>query len=181
MNLINQNNPLSWLYIFLVVLFLWSCNACSNQKQLHNLPKLADNTQLIFLVRHAEKMKDGTNDPALSNAGKERAENLAKILSTEDIRTIFSTNYERTRSTGMPLARQLGKDIMIYNSQEELIGNLAEARGNVLIIGHSNTIPMLANELLKEEKFSQLEESEYDKLFVLTKVGQTHSASIVEF
>jgi len=38
--------------------------------------------------------------------------------------------------------------------------------GTVLIVGHSNTIPRLANELAGQSDFSDLDDATYDNLFI---------------
>jgi hypothetical protein len=38
----------------------------------------------------------------------------------------------------------------------------------VLVAGHSNTIPSLVNALVGEERYAQLDEQEYDALFIVT-------------
>jgi hypothetical protein len=45
--------------------------------------------------------------------------------------------------------------------------------GTIVISGHSNTIPGLANLLLGSEKFGQFDDSEYNNLLVIvaTEVG----------
>ena len=125
----------------------------------------------IFLVRHAEKANDGTSDPSLSEKGSLRAENLSRMLSTANIEFIYSTDYKRTKETGRPLATLLNKEISIYDPRDELaIDGILDQSGDsrILIVGHSNTIPGLVNKLIGKEEYSQLAESEYDKLFVLT-------------
>jgi len=37
----------------------------------------------------------------------------------------------------------------------------------VLIVGHSNTTPFLVNMVLGEDKFQQLDESDYDEIFIV--------------
>ena len=62
-------------------------------------------TRTYYIVRHAEKVVVNgnssmmSNDPPLTEAGKERAEALKELLKTKKIGYIFSTNTIRTRST----------------------------------------------------------------------------------
>src|SRR5882762_5377478 len=69
----------------------------------------------IILVRHAEKGDDGTKDPELTDAGKQRAESLAKLLSKAKVDAIYSTAFKRTQNTVTPLAQQKGLTIETYN------------------------------------------------------------------
>ena len=132
-----------------------------------------DRTVTIFLVRHAEK--DATNkqdaDPALSDAGKERAERLRKILSGYRPNRILSTDTERTRETAGPLAKQRNLKIEIYDPRKlpevaEFLKTLKKNR-KVVVVGHSNTTAALANILFGSKTFNNLDDSEYDKLFII--------------
>jgi broad specificity phosphatase PhoE len=121
----------------------------------------------IYLVRHAEKQLVG-DDPELSVAGTVRAKKLAQILETSDIRHIFSTNTIRTKDTAQPLASALGLEIEVYDSKEHdaLVKELRSREGNILVVGHSNTIPHVANYFVGEgEKYPELQDIEYDFIF----------------
>ena len=91
------------------------------------------------------------------------------MLSEADIEYIFSSDYKRTQRTGQPLADSTGLEIFLYDpgAQDSIAQELRSIRGNALVVGHSNTIPALINLLLGEERYEQLNESEYDKLFLL--------------
>ena len=53
------------------------------------------NTLTTFiLVRHAEKVMDGTKDPELKPEGTERAARLSIMLSTTPVDAIYSTNFK---------------------------------------------------------------------------------------
>ena len=124
--------------------------------------------QSIFLVRHAEKTKDGGKDPVLTDQGKMRAKQLAERLAAEKIKHIYSTDYNRTRMTAEPLAKKLGLKVETYNPRE--LGAFAEQvkkmQDNILIVGHSNTTPMMVH-LLGGDAHGDIDESEYDRLYHL--------------
>lgn len=124
----------------------------------------ADST--YYLVRHAEKQKDGTQDPALTHQGEKRAELLAKQLSLADIVKIYSTDYKRTQATAKPLADLLGLEIAPYDPRQlkEFAKTLSQEDGNILIVGHSNTTPVLA-EILSGIAVDSMEETEYENLY----------------
>jgi broad specificity phosphatase PhoE len=126
----------------------------------------------IVLVRHAER--DGTMannpDPELSPEGRERAIRLAKAVKKYKPHEIFSTNYKRTRLTAEPTANRRKKPIQIYDptKQNELVDKImASETDHYLIVGHSNTIPALANLLAKKEVFRNLLETEYGVFWVI--------------
>ena len=61
----------------------------------------------IFIVRHAEKVASTGRDPDLSDAGRARAESLAKMLKDAGITSIYVTDLKRTQQTAEPLAKTL--------------------------------------------------------------------------
>lgn len=131
----------------------------------------AQDATTFILVRHAEKASDGTNDPGLSQPGLERANELAALLVKQSIHALYSTPYKRTKATLTPIARDKNLEINSYDPYDgkkllaDVLGKYAG--GTVVISGHSNTIPGLANELLGKEVFSQFEESDYSNLILI--------------
>lgn len=122
----------------------------------------------LYLVRHAEKVADGSKDPNLTDAGRERADNIAERLQNKGIEDVWSSDYQRTRNTAGPLAAQLGLELEIYNpkNQTEFLTQLQQRHNNALIVGHSNTIPELARMLCQCE-VGDMDETEYDRLIVI--------------
>jgi len=123
----------------------------------------------LYLIRHAEKVPDGTRDPVLTEAGKKRAEQLAAWFEDKELNQIWSSDYHRTRDTATPLLTQSGLKLSLYDpdAQAELVKQLFERQQNALIIGHSNTIPALAR-LLCECTIADMQESEHDRLIIVS-------------
>jgi len=68
----------------------------------------ADAQQVIYLVRHGETVAPkGTEARPLSEAGQRRAALLATMLKDSGIKTIFTSDLERTIKTAEPLAQSL--------------------------------------------------------------------------
>lgn len=134
-------------------------------------PAFAQNDLTTFiLVRHAEKSNDDPRDPSLSAEGEARAKKLAEVLAEQDVAAIYSTPFKRTRTTAEPLAQAKGLTVNVYDfrSQTYLQDMLKKHKGStILISGHSNTTPMVANILLGSEKFKQLDEKEYGMIFIV--------------
>jgi probable phosphoglycerate mutase len=133
----------------------------------------------VFLVRHAEKTTEET-DPGLTEAGLARAVELAATLRDAGIEHILSSDYRRTRDTAIPLADVLGLSIEIYDPRDlpGLLIRLAELGGRILVVGHSNTTPAVA-QLLGGEPGPPIDEAaEHDRLYVLT-TGNDGSVSTV--
>ncbi|HVZ55710.1 MAG TPA: phosphoglycerate mutase family protein [Chitinophagaceae bacterium] len=144
-------------------------------------------SQRIYVVRHAEKLEDRQpgpstmmrTDPELSEAGRVRALNLRDLLESRHIRYIFSTGYRRTEATVRPLSEYVGIPITYYrnDSLQDFIDRIRSIRrGNVLIVGHSNTVDDIINGICQTRQIaSDLPESEYDRLFVIKRKGKrTH-------
>jgi broad specificity phosphatase PhoE len=127
---------------------------------------------VAFLVRHAEKA-DLSEDPELSDSGKERALELIKILRSANIEYVHSSDFIRTRETAAPTAEKFGLTIEIYDPSdlETLAGKLRDKGGNHLVVGHSGSTPQMAG-LLGGDPVSEINEAvEYDRLYIVTISG----------
>lgn len=128
----------------------------------------ADEDTVYFLFRHAEKLAD-SDDPGLTGEGIARAEYLARYLGNEGVTRIFSSDYKRTRDTVAPLAAATGIEIEIYDPRDlpGFAEKLKEMDGVIIVAGHSNTTPELTA-LLSGYETEPMEESEYDRLYMVT-------------
>ena len=134
----------------------------------------------LYLVRHAEKQSDGSRDPALTDAGKHRAEQLASWLRNKNVTDIWSSDYKRTLGTAEPLLNELGLEVTIYDPRNlvELAKQLKSKGHNSLVVGHSNTTPELAG-LLCQCAIAEMDESEYDRLIVISVGdGNVHAETL---
>lgn len=123
----------------------------------------------IFIVRHAEKAPSSDKDPDLSEAGRARAELLAKMLKDAEITAIYATDFKRTQQTAAPLAKTLGLQAAITPAKDTaaLVARLRSLKGNALVVGHGNTIPDLLQALGIATPIN-IAETDYDNLFVIT-------------
>jgi len=137
----------------------------------------ADNYS-IYLVRHAEKQKEGKN-PSLTHCGQARAKQLASLLSQANISQIYSTKYQRTRQTANPLAIKQHIAVQNYNPRhlEQLSIQLQQRKENSLVVGHSNTTPQLV-ELLSTQKMAPLTELDYQQLYQIQFIGEARIVSL---
>ncbi len=123
-------------------------------------------TTNIYLVRHAEKM-NATADTPLSEKGEKRAIALKKCLKNAKIDAIYATDYNRTKSTAKPLSEAIGKPINIYEPNKSFSDNLKQIKSkNVLVVGHSNTIPETIHDLTSE--VISISEDDFDNLYLIT-------------
>ncbi len=140
-----------------------------------------------YIVRHAEKeipavtnAMSTSGDPELSVAGKQRAIVLKEMLKNKNIRTVFSTNTIRTTSTAKPLSDLRGINIELYNHKDTLVKFVNRLnkikKGNVLIVGHSNTVDDVVNKLCGSVKIPKdLLEAQYDNMYIAKKKGKKYS------
>jgi len=135
-----------------------------------------------YIVRHAEKATAAPNmttDVPLTAAGEQRAINLKNLLQNKNIGYIFSTSTIRTTSTANPLSAATGVQIQLYNHRDTLNQFILRLksikRKNVLIVGHSNTVDDVVNKLMNQSLLTDLQETEYDNLFMVNRKGKKYS------
>jgi 2,3-bisphosphoglycerate-dependent phosphoglycerate mutase len=134
---------------------------------------------VYYVVRHAER--DNTTmsgDVPLSDAGRQRAIALRDLLKNEHINHIYSTNFIRTKSTAQPLADALMLPVEIYKpGDSSFIQAIRKTgKGNFLIVGHSNTVDDITNQLAGEKVVpGDLPDAQYGDLFIVRKKGKRYS------
>lgn len=143
-----------------------------------------------ILVRHAEKdtTAQGSTmmqaDPPLTKQGAERAQRLVETLKKYTPDAIYSTNYIRTKNTVAPLSKKLGLPTLIYNAKElnyfaEQL--LKETDKTIVIAGHSNTTPALVNLLIKKNSYPALDESVYNKIYIVTVTSNNTHVEVIDY
>jgi phosphohistidine phosphatase SixA len=122
----------------------------------------------VFLVRHGEKKLD-SQDPDLTEAGRQRAVALARTLRSVPLTAIYSTDTHRTRQTAAPLAEQRSLTVELYDKDDlaRVVMKVRSAPGRYLVVGHSNTTPDLVSRLGGDPGAAIDEASEFDRLYVL--------------
>ena len=146
-------------FFFLITIAFYSCSTTTTN---------------YYIVRHAEKATvDSTiksSDVPLSEQGVKRAESLADKLKNKSIKYIFSTNTVRTKATAEPLSKLLGVPAEIYNGSDTgFVQRIKSLNGNVLVVGHSNTVDDLVNGLLGKTVLKDLSENQFGDLFIVHK------------
>ncbi len=148
-----------------------------------SLPASEFKVTTVYLVRHAEKAAAPAADPPLLEAGTKRAKELARTLGNAGIKAIFTSQFLRTKQTAEPLAKQLGiasteipVQMSTTNPREispqyltEMVKRISSnADGNVLIVGHNNTVPAIIKALGGDIIVPTIDETVFDDLFVVT-------------
>jgi broad specificity phosphatase PhoE len=128
-----------------------------------------------YIVRHAEKQPNVPDapapaGPALTTAGDARAIALCDTLRDKKIRHVFASQYLRTQLTAEPTRAFLGVGRREYNADDPAETLASQLRGisgeNVLVVGHSNTVPALVRALCGAD-VGAIQDNDYDNLFVV--------------
>lgn len=133
-------------------------------------PAIAQMEPAIYLVRHAEKLAD--TDPGLTEKGVARAQALADLMAHANLKAVYSTPYKRTMMTALPSAENAGLEVTEYDPRalqafaDKLKADFLASGESILVVGHSNTTPVLAN-FLTGASHRMLNEDEYSHLFVV--------------
>ena len=133
-------------------------------------------TTTIIFVRHAEKAQTPPDDPGLTEAGQRRVAELTRQLRDADvvagIDAIYSTPYRRTQETAQPIADLLDLPINTYDPSDTeavLEKILKDHKGKIiLVVGHSNTVPVLIANLGASKKVPPIQEDEYDNIYLIS-------------
>ena len=133
-------------------------------------------TTTIIFVRHAEIAAMPVGDPSLSYAGRQRVAELTRQLAAADviagIDAIYVTPYRRTQETVRPIADQLNLPINVYDAEdtEIVLGTILKAHKGkiILVVGHSNTIPVLIANLGASKRVPEIAADEYDNIYVIS-------------
>ena len=158
-----------------ILTVLFGLTACGQKNEIN----LSTDVRSYYLIRHAEK--DKGDNPGLTEAGQARAEALVTKLAEKNITHIYSSNYRRTMETATPLSNATGIEISIYDPSD--LSGLAEdikyRPGNYVIVGHSNTTPVLAS-LISGKPMDVMDEDEYDRFIELhlNAMGETEDWGI---
>ena len=129
----------------------------------------------FVIVRHAEKAEEDPRepgDPALTAAGRQRAAVLAATLSDAPVVAVYATGLRRAQQTAAPIAARHGLAPRTYEARQaaaEFVAGLRRdhARGTVVVVGHSNTVPGIVSALCTCE-VAPIDESDYGNRYEVT-------------
>ena len=147
---------------------------------------VAQSERLVILVRHAEAAGEPRNDPPLTERGIERAQALAQALEGARIGAAIVSSLARTRLTAEAVTgpRDLIPTVAdVSGGLEEHVQAVADAvrarpRGEaVLVVGHSNTVPMIVAALGGPE-LPDLCHWQFSRLFVL-EMREDETANLI--
>ncbi len=142
-----------------------------------------DPAVVVYLVRHAEKANDGTDDPPLALHGRIRVQTLLALLADVDLTHVHTTDLKRTRDTARPFAQRAELEPSIYDPRalESLAADIIAAPGRHFVSGHSNTTPALVA-ALGGDPSDPIDEMEYDRLYIVViQPGQPPLTTLLRF
>ena len=108
--------------------------------------------------------------------GEQRAELLARLFGSKvgsaRIAAVFASDTRRAQRTAEPLAARLGVQVKTVPAGD-VPGLLRQIRSqyrgrNVLVVGHSNTVPEIVRRLSRDGRVPPMGEDEYDTIYVVT-------------
>jgi broad specificity phosphatase PhoE len=135
----------------------------------------------IYLVRHFQKQTvgaDGDKNVSLTEIGVSNARLLAEHLQNKRLKSIYSTNYKRTKETAAPTSLLTGVEISIYDpaALAEFAEKILALNHNQLVVGHSNTTGALFG-LLGCENIA-LTEQDYGDIMLVKRIHSNAKMTI---
>lgn len=137
---------------------------------------MSASTTTVFVLRHAEQVRDGSDDPPLSAAGEARAERLREVFGQGGegltIDGIIVSGLRRSQDTARPLAAALGVPVVVVGAGDP--GETARRAlrdfhgGRVLVIGHGNTVPAIV-EALSGSIVPAMDETDFSTVYVVAR------------
>jgi broad specificity phosphatase PhoE len=101
-----------------------------------------------FVMRHLHTPQ-GERDPDLTAEGRAAAERLVQMFVRERPAAIYVSSFKRSQQTAAPLAARLGLMPIVYDPADTpgLVARVRAGPWPVLIVGHSNTVPDIVQQL----------------------------------
>jgi len=153
---------------------------CTKQKA----PIQKELISTYYLIRHAEKDRsDATNkNPDLLQKGTERAIRWSEVFKNVPFDKVYTTDYNRTIQTAAPTAKGKKLELSFYNPRALFDETFQkETKGKtVLVVGHSNTTPFFANNILGKEKYQQIDDHNNANLYIITVTNNTKTGVLLK-
>lgn len=133
-------------------------------------------TTTIIFVRHAEESSSQDDNSSLTIEGEARSAELARQLVDADVISgvdaIYSTSFQYTKDTALPVSKALNIPIEIYDiSDTELIIEdiIKQHKGKIiLVVGHSNTLPLMIGNMGASKDVPKINDNEYDNIYLVS-------------
>ncbi|MET0246444.1 MAG: phosphoglycerate mutase family protein, partial [Sphingomonas sp.] len=102
----------------------------------------------IYVMRHLDT-PEGERDPDLTERGQKGAWALTEWFQGKPLSVIYISDFRRTRQTISALNGELQIRLRLYDPSDTpaLVARVKAETGPVLIVGHSNTVPDIVEQL----------------------------------
>ncbi|MBX9575915.1 MAG: histidine phosphatase family protein [Caulobacteraceae bacterium] len=147
----------------------------------------AASAQTVVLVRHAEKA-DASRDPALSEAGARRAADLGAAFGDHGPELVVVSPLQRTFLTAVPTLDAFDPDMKVVTLDQGVEAHVAAVAAEVrsrprdaliLVVGHSNTVPLIARALGVEA--ADMPDCEYDRMTRIVLNGDVPTVAVTRY
>jgi len=134
----------------------------------------------FYVMRHLNTPA-GERDPELLPEGQRLAAALPARLAAHPPRTIFVSSFRRTQQTAAAVAARWGLVPIVYDPADTpgLVARVRAAPGPVLIVGHSNTVPDIV-EQLGGTRPAPLAHPDFGDLWIVTPGGATQRVRVAD-
>ena len=121
-------------------------------------------------------------NPHLNEKGIERSLLWNGYFENKEVNSIYSTNYNRTIETVLPISIAKGIKPIIYSASNiNYESFLKKEKGNtVLVVGHSNTIPGFVNKLIEGDYYKQINDTVNSNLYIVKKCSEEISHYVIQ-
>lgn len=130
----------------------------------------------VILIRHGERNNPTptNSDPHLNNAGKARSNKLIHVLGQSGIKAIYTSHFVRAKETAQPLAAHLELSTTVLDEPLQIKSDILSNHvgKTVLVVGHSDTVPGLINQL-GAGSMPIINDSEFDNMYIVKIFSQT--------
>jgi 2,3-bisphosphoglycerate-dependent phosphoglycerate mutase len=111
----------------------------------------------------------GTKIPTFLKKASCAQQNGKKVFQEVSLDNIYSTDFYRTQETAAPLAEEKNITVVTYDPTDLFNPSFKEKNKGkvVLVVGHSNTTPALANKIIGKQHYSQIDENTFGKLYII--------------
>ncbi len=103
---------------------------------------------LYYVMRHLNT-PEGQRDPDLLPEGTAAAARVPELMARQRPAAIYVSDFKRTRQTAAAVAARWGLTPIVYNPADTpgLVARVRAGPWPVLIVGHSNTVPDIVEQL----------------------------------
>ena len=159
-------------YLIILTILFFSCSLT------------VDDCLEVYLIRHAEKDRSDplNKNPHLNEKGIERSLLWNGYFENKEVNSIYSTNYNRTIETVLPVSIAKGIKPIIYSASNiNYESFLKKEKGNtVIVVGHSNTIPGFVNKLIEDDYYKQINDTVNSNLYIVKKCSEEISHYVIQ-